>query len=357
MMDLFVFCGQSNMMGASARQPVQNLRIRRSLEFRYRDEYLGRGPASFVPLTRHCGEFLYLDPAKAYPTGEHLSTLTRYGDHACFVPAMSNAQGCGTAVVPFRIFSEAEYRPGCCMIPFFAARYEELGGQALCAHIARGGVGIRHYFSAAMARTYNRALALHRAVCHTDEPDMHLGEMEEVANRIFTEKCRSFFRNAEPFGVRQNRTAVWLQGESDAGDSEFAYRLKLELLWEYMKSIGFGRFFCVRVGYWGKPGIIRVMRAQEDCCRAHGDCFMVSRAASYMPDADLETPAGWYLTQPGPCYRGCRDTAYGYNNSHINEKGMRLIGWEAAENAFRILHQGLPPRHGPELLRGIAERD
>lgn len=64
--DLFVFAGQSNMMGACVLPPKHLLSVKRCLEYRYNPVHRGNANGSFVPVSYDTGEFLYHDPKAAY---------------------------------------------------------------------------------------------------------------------------------------------------------------------------------------------------------------------------------------------------------------------------------------------------
>ncbi|MBQ4327599.1 MAG: hypothetical protein IJC32_04205 [Clostridia bacterium] len=339
--DLFVFCGQSNMMGACDFPPKHPLNIKNSLEFKYKKEYLGRGRAFFQPVSHDVGEFLYCDPQKAYPEGEENSSLTEYRPNTYFVSSMAGLEK------PFATYSEADHVCGSSLLPYFCEEYEKYGEAPLTAHIAKGAVRIEHYFNAEMAGEYNRLKA-------PEHSEMVVSDMEIGANRVFTKKSLAFFREAEAqYGKIGKKVFLWLQGESNGDDKEEEYRLKLEILLRYIKKIGYDSFFCIRVGYWGDPNIINVIRAQEAFCRDHEECHMVSRAVSFMPNPASNLPSDWFIKKPPEQYQGCRDTYYGTQNSHINEKGFMLLGRQVAQNAYRILKENKPPILSPELLAKI----
>lgn len=340
--DLFVFCGQSNMMGAPALPPKHILDIKESVEFKFKKEYLGIGSGEFKKVSYDCGEFLYCDNSKAYPGNNEKSSLNNYSQNTFFVPSIANFDK------EFSNYSENDYISGSCVLPYFCENYEKMGESPITAHIAKGGVPIIHYFNDEMAKKYNEAKAF-------SHKELVLTPMQTGANRVFTEKCLAMFREADLKFKNQlgKKIFVWLQGESDANDSESEYRLKLEILYDYIKKIGFDYFFCIRVGYWGDPNIINIIRAQEHFCSEKDDCFMVSRRVSFMPDIVFKTPQGWFKHEPDSKYLNCRDTYAGYNNMHINEKGFILVAEELAKNAYLILKENREPVLDEELLSGV----
>ena len=64
--DLFVFAGQSNMMGASVLEPKADTFTDKSLEYKYVPKLRGEATGSFVPAQNPAGEFYYKDLAAAY---------------------------------------------------------------------------------------------------------------------------------------------------------------------------------------------------------------------------------------------------------------------------------------------------
>ena len=63
--DLFVFAGQSNMMGASVFSPQKNLHIKDSYEYKHKARRLGREENPFVKADYPVGEFSYADLERA----------------------------------------------------------------------------------------------------------------------------------------------------------------------------------------------------------------------------------------------------------------------------------------------------
>ena len=173
--DLFVFCGQSNMMGACDFPPKHTLNIKNSLEFKYRNEFLCRGRSFFQPVSFDVGEFLYCDSQKAYPEGEENSSLTEYRPNTYFVASMAGLEK------PFATYSEADHVCGSSLLPYFCEEYEKYGEAPLTAHIAKGAVRIEHYFNAEMAEEYN-------SLKSSEHKEMTVGDMEMGANRVFTKK-------------------------------------------------------------------------------------------------------------------------------------------------------------------------
>ena len=118
--------------------------------------------------------------------------------------------------------------------------------------------------------------------------------------------------------------------------------MKLEILWEKLKSIGFTHFFCIRIDYFGAERIDRVMQAQEKFVAKHDDAYMLTRAASFFTYPG-QTEEDWFNQLPGEEYRDCRDSFFGFNNHHINEKGFQVIADHSIENLCRVLLENQDP--------------
>ena len=124
----------------------------------------------------------------------------------------------------------------------------------------------------------------------------------------------------------------------------------MEILWEHVKTLGFTHLFCIRVGNWPVTGdICRVMAAQEEFCAENENCYIITRAMSFMPNraADKEN---WFTEEPGEEYQNCRDSYFGFGNCHINEKGFDTVAKHMADNAFRLLREGKEPVLEKEIV-------
>ena len=356
MFDIFVFAGQSNMMGASVLPPKHRLNICRSYEYRFSPVMRGADKGSFVPVTYDCGEFLYKNPDAAYSTTDEngKSTLADYGANADFVCAMCNLNDYDKKTVfPFAVYSESNHVPGASLPPYLCERWEALGGSAVIAHIAKGGVNINHFFSADMENRYNSELNKRfDGKYQPVRPREHYGAAE-----VFDKKCLSLFSQAkDKYGENElgEKILFWLQGENNSNDSDDEYELKLEILWNHAKALGFDKMMIIRIGYWWHKRLVNIMRAQERFCSHRDDCFIVTRAMSFMPDVyNVDCIDEWYTEKPQAEYYGCRDSFDGFNNNHINEKGFMLIADRTADNLWRILKEGKQPTLEKDIVRGI----
>ena len=72
--DLFVFAGQSNMMGASVLEPQVDSFTDQSLEYKYMPKLRGEETGAFVSAQNSAGEWYYNDLDAAY--GNHLNDLS-----------------------------------------------------------------------------------------------------------------------------------------------------------------------------------------------------------------------------------------------------------------------------------------
>lgn len=361
--DLFVFAGQSNMMGAAVFPPKKVLHIENSYEYKHKAHRLGKGEL-FVKAGYPVGEFSYIDLDKAYSydmTDKNgNSTLTDYINNTYFCPAMSNLKSEKTKeVFSFSAFSESTAPDGVTLAPFLAEKWEELGNSCAYAHVAKGGVSIDYYMTDEMCDEYTCLMEEYNRENNMNY-DVHISDGRRMvgAAEYFFEKCCDFFTDAEKHFESDdlsNKCLFWLQGESDAGRSAVEYEIKLEILWNRLKKIGFTHFFCIRIDFFGSNGISKVMKAQEDFVSSHDDVYMLTRAASYLtyPGQNEED---WFITPPVEEYRNCRDSYFGYNNNHINEKGFSLIAERAVKNLYRVLCENKEPILEEENIKAISKK-
>lgn len=65
------------------------------------------------------------------------------------------------------------------------------------------------------------------------------------------------------------------------------------------------------------------MRAQEDFCKENKEANIISRSISFMPAPHFMSRfEDYYIKESEKKCFFCRDSYYGYDNSHINEKGF-----------------------------------
>ena len=359
--DLFVFAGQSNMMGAPVYPPRHTLTVTRSFEYKHKPRRLGGKRGAFVPAGYPVGEFAYKDLAQAYAPdmvndrGE--SKLNQYAANCYFCPSMSNLQSEeNKGLFLFSAFSEANGPMAATLAPFVAEQWEQHGHSCAYAHIAKGSVSISYYFTDEMVQDYAQRIRQWNREHGTDyDPEIPDSRRMPGAPEYFLEKCSHFFEEATAAFPEDDlgcRGFFWLQGESDAGGSATEYEIKLEILWEQLKKAGFTHFFCLRIDFFGNPGIANVMLAQEQFVNAHEDAYMLTRAASYFPYPDRDE-SDWFCTPPGEEYQLCRDSFYGFKNQHINEKGFLLLAKRSAENLERVLIRNEDPILEEENIRSL----
>ncbi len=361
--DLFVFSGQSNMMGASVFPPKTEISFVRSFEYKHKARRLGARRGEFSAAVYPVGEFSYKDMDAAYAaslldaTGK--SRLENYIENTYFCPAMSNLKSeKEKSVHVFAEFSEATAKSGVSLAPFLVWQWEQCGKACAYAHIAKGCVSIDYYMTEEMAEEYaKRIRAYNRENGCTYDTELSKTYCIAGAAEYFFEKSRDFFKDAEArFGkeLSGNKCFFWLQGESDAGCSAVEYEIKMDILWEGLKAIGFSHFFCIRIDYFGADGIYKVMAAQENFVSRHKDAYMLTRAASYLayPGQNEEE---WFIEPPSEEYRLCRDSFYGYPNDHINEKGFSVIAEHAVKNLCRVLSENKEPLLEKENIRFLTK--
>lgn len=361
--DLFVFAGQSNMMGASVYPPKYPLCAKRSYEYKHKLRRLGIPTGEFVSVGYPVGEFSYRDMDLAYAPDmmneQGKSRLANYIENTYFCPSMSNLKSeANREVSPFSAFSEADAPMGATLAPFVAEKWEEAGYSCAYAHIAKGGVSIDYFFTDDMAQEYKKRIEKYNQTYGTSlNTDIQNNHRMNGAADYFFEKCSDFFLDAKMHFTEDDissRCFFWLQGESDVKLSAKEYEIKLDILWEGLKNIGFTHFFCLRVDFFGVDTIDRIMFAQECFVDKNEDAYMLTRAASYFlyPDQDEKD---WFCVEPEEEYNMCRDSFFGYPNQHINEKGFLIIARRATENLIRVLILDEAPILEDENIRTLRD--
>lgn len=358
--DLFVFAGQSNMMGASVYPSERKISTENSFEYKHKARRLGKATGDFVPADLPSGEFSYIDMKAAYDAdmvnekGESL--LADYGKNTFFCPSMSNLK-CDEdkTEFPFATFSEATAQRGATLAPLLAEQWENEGRTCAYAHISKGGVSISHFMTDKMAEQYVTRIEAYNQAHGTEYPAAMRPRMSGAAD-YFIEKCRDFFDDAQKQFQNElsgSKCFFWLQGESDAKNAAIEYEIKMDILWEELKAIGFTHFFCIRVDFFGNEGIWKIMQAQESFVDRHEDAYMLTRAASFLtyPQRD---ESDWFITPPTEEYQCCRDSFFGFNNQHINEKGFALIADRAAKNLRRVLIENTEPLLEKENIKALV---
>ena len=146
MVDLFVFAGQSNMMGAAHLPPIDNPITTDSFEYKYQAVLKGGDKGEFVYAQNPAGDWHYINPDEAYgeqyldvATGK--SKLANYSSTMHFIPA------CRDQTKGLSSQSEHQNYPSATMAPYFAQYYSELGRKCIYAHMAKGSCKITHYFT------------------------------------------------------------------------------------------------------------------------------------------------------------------------------------------------------------------
>lgn len=341
--ELFVFAGQSNMMGAASLPPIHIPKTVESFEYLHQPRRMGAGQGAWRKAGYPCGEFSYIDLNAAYPNGEEKSELANFRVNTHFCPSMCNVKNAMAKTTRgFSQYSELNNLPGASIAPLFAVHWEQYGYKCAYAHLAKGGVPIAHYFDKEMRAEFLR---------RTGEEIYCNDIVTEGAAAYFDQKCTDFFADAAVKFQEDDlsfKGFVWLQGESGLVQAHH-YETALDILWEKCKKLGFTHFLMIRVDFFGKEKITEVMAAQERFCAKHEDAYMMTRAASFLPFAGRDE-SRWFVTPPGEEYQNCRDSFFGFNNQHINEKGCELIARKLAENTRRLRH-GQQPALEKENIR------
>ena len=351
--ELFVFAGQSNMVGGCTLPPKKKIDVKNSYEYKYKPRIFGAKSGDFVKAGYPVGEYIYMDNSVAYSKDmvdkEGKSKLNDHAKNAHFTSSMRNLKSKkDKSVIMFKELSESTAKCAPSLAPLLASEWEKLGYSSAYAHIAKGGVSITHYLNEDMWNEYVKRISAYNKAHGTNYDETPpTPNAKYPAWDCFFEKCKYFFEDAKKRFDGDNltsRSLIWLQGESDAGSSAVQYEIKLSVFWEELKKIGFTHFFVVRVDYFGSNGILNVMQAQEDFAKKYNDAYILTRSCSYMTHpSQSEVENEWFIYPPTKTYRNCRDSYFGYDNHHINEKGFKLIAKRSAKNLNRVLKQNKRP--------------
>ncbi len=321
---LFVFAGQSNMMGASVFEATRQIYFENSFEYLHKPRRFGCGIGDFKNYGFPAGEFSYMDLEQAYgsnPSADMVSDLGNFRDNTYFCPSMNNLKDREEkSTCPFADFSEANNRTAVSLPPLVVEKLEQAGYCCAYTHIAKGSAPIKHFLEGASAEYFSQKIV------------------------DFFADCAVRFSGDD----MDEKVLIWLQGESDVTNGYDYYYNSLVTLWERMKPLGFTKFFMIRVDPFGSPEITEIMRAQEDFCKNFTDAYMLTRMASYFPL--YYYPGKQPLVRQHPECDACRDSFYGFANEHINEKGFELLTKYITPNIIRILYEGKEPVLEEELI-------
>ena len=343
--ELFVFSGQSNMMGACVYPAKNQITFKRSFEYLHKNKRLGSKLGNFKSTAFPVGEFSYKDLSLAYSKDlcvNGKSLLADYKENTFFCPSMCNLEDEKTKTAkPFSAYSETNAPFGSSLAPFVVKEWEKLGKNCAYAHIAKGNTSIKYYFNESMIEQVNRLIEKYNL---DNQQKLDVQAVEDNAGDYFFEKVDDFFADSRQVFAEEDlseKCFFWLQGESDPNMSKDLYKIYLSVLWENLKKHGFTKFFCFRVGYWLNDNIINIINAQEEFCAETNGAYMLTRACSFMPilGQDLKK---WYGKNNVKKYCYCRDSYYGFSNNHINEKGFKILAKSATKNLKRILIKNKP---------------
>lgn len=315
---LFVFAGQSNMMGAAVYPPSEQIYFKNSFEYLHKAKRFGAEIGEFKNYGFPCGEFSYKDLAKAYGdtiNAKQKSNLTNYTENTYFCPSMSNLKDDKEkSVNPFSYYSEATAKTGVALPPFIVKELEEKGFLCAYTHIAKGMVKISHFLEGGSAEYFDQKVS-----DFFNDSKLKF-QNDDISEKIF----------------------VWLQGESNTQIGYDNYKESLKVLWQRLKKNGFTKFFIIRVGYWGNKAITDIMRAQEDFCKEEKDAYILTRVCSFFEYKGQNTDV-WFNNPIIDDFTFCRDSFYGFDNQHINEKGFKIIAKYSVPNIIRIIFENNEP--------------
>ena len=326
MRDLFYFCGQSNMLGASVFPAVGVPKVKEAEEYKYAPIYRdGKPHGEFLPVSYDAGEFLYIDNAAAYAKTDAAgrSLLTEYQKNCYTTTALcTTPRGGAFDSIECRTLSESSHLPSVSLLPLLCEEWEALGERVSAANFSKGGAIIEYFTGEAAPLLRAKGEAFLRDAAY------RYGE-GEIGKKVF----------------------LFLQGESDSDRPREDYTRHLELLYRAVRGMGFDLFGVIRVGYWYQKSTAEIMRAQEEFCNAHEHAAILTRAMSFMTDTRNDAdPTGWYTKMPPEEYRHCRDSFAGFGNQHINAAGFRIVARKTAKNLYRMLREGKPPILEEELV-------
>ena len=98
------------------------------------------------------------------------------------------------------------------------------------------------------------------------------------------------------------------------------------------------------------------MQAQEHFTKKHNGAYTLTRVLSFFPYAGHEDD-NWFTENPVEEYQYCRDSFYGFNNQHVNEKGFSVIAKHATDNLHRVLILNKEPILEKELVSAIIDEN
>lgn len=359
--ELFVFAGQSNMQGACVYPAKEQIFFNRSYEYLHAPKRLGNDTGLFRNKGFPCGEFSYIDIDFAYGEGQVVdgkSIVEDYANTCHFAPSMCNLQSeKEKTVYEFKRYSEYNSQFATSLAPFIVKGWENLNRQCLYANISKGGVSITHYFNEDMVKMLNCLIEEYNKMHKDKLPEQMVGKNSAD---YFFEKVNDFLLDSQkkfPNDDLSERCFFWLQGETDSCFSKALYKLYLKAFWEELKKVGFTKFFCIRVGYWFEDSIVNIMQAQEEFCEENQDAYMLTRKMSFIPMI-CQDRKKWYQEETEDLL-DCRDSFFGFENHHINEKGFRVVAEAALPNLKRVLIEGLDVRLEQEkcvLLKEIFNK-
>ena len=77
---------------------------------------------------------------------------------------------------------------------------------------------------------------------------------------------------------------------------------------------------------------------------------------SFMANPKLDAP-DWFTETPAEEYNECRDSFFGFENIHINEKGFATIARHMADNSIKVLREGVEPVLEKEIVAKMLKED
>ena len=146
---LFVFAGQSNMMGASVYPVSEQIYFNNSFEYLHKPKRFGENTGKFKNYGFTCGECSSKDLQHAYDENIDIKTkskITNYTENTYFCPSMCNLKSDNEKLTySFKEYSEATTGVAASLAPCIVKGLEENGFSCAYTHIAKGSFKIAHY--------------------------------------------------------------------------------------------------------------------------------------------------------------------------------------------------------------------
>lgn len=329
--DLFVFSGQSNMMGSCVIPPKHLFSYKYSYEYLHKNKRLGKDIGDFKKEAYPVGEWSYRDLNEAYKNNEKLSSIDNFMTNTYFSQAISNINQVNDLT-----YSEKNNEVGVSLAPVFVNRWERLGRKCAFAHIAKSAISLSYFLNNDMVDEANKNLPL-------ELKQNHLSDFHNETSNYFFLKLNDFFIDSKKRfdDLSDNKVLFFLQGEADCYTDYLVYKEFLRVFFNKCMKYGINKIIIIRVGYWDHMEHLKdIMKAQEDIAKEMDNVYIGTRILSFIPFSKDDYHL--YNGSINKNYLYCRDSDYGYDNHHINLKGFKLIAKQLIPNTVRIINNKKP---------------